>query len=58
MYQLLDRVTVPELVPSVIDTEIRPYCARHKLNIDTVLLEYIKVSAMFILMWYGRLLPL
>lgn len=50
VYQLLDRVTVPELVSSVIDSQIRPYCARHKLSVDAVLLNYIKVSAMLLVM--------
>lgn len=45
MYQLLDRVTVPELVPNVIESQIQPYCGRHKLNVDITLLNYIKVNA-------------
>ena len=43
MYQLLDRVTVPELVVSIVDSQVRPYCDRHKLNVDVVLLNYVRV---------------
>jgi len=43
VYQLLDRVTVPELVTSIVDSQVRPYCDRHKLNVDVVLLNYVKV---------------
>jgi len=40
-------VTVPELVSSVIDSQVRPYCARHKLCVDSILLSYIKVSMQY-----------
>ncbi|XP_065919597.1 kinetochore-associated protein 1-like isoform X2 [Dysidea avara] len=42
VYQLLDRVTVPELVVSIVDSQVRPYCDRHKLNVDVVLLNYVR----------------
>ena len=44
VFQLLDRVTVPELVASIVDSQVRPYCDRHKLSVDVVLLNYVRVS--------------
>lgn len=43
VYQLLDRVTVPELVTSIVDSQVQPYCDRHKLDVDVVLLNYVRV---------------
>ncbi|XP_061116053.1 kinetochore-associated protein 1 [Conger conger] len=39
---MLDKVLAPELIPSVIDSSVRPYALAHQLSLDDLLLQYIK----------------
>lgn len=42
-YRMLDRVMVPELVLSVLETTVRPYMREHKLDEEEVLFGYVEV---------------
>ncbi|XP_064209384.1 kinetochore-associated protein 1 [Anguilla rostrata] len=39
---MLDKVLAPELIPSVIESSVRPYSLAHQLSLDDLLLQYIK----------------
>ena len=44
VYRLLDQAVAAELVSATIQRKVAPYVKRHALNLDAVLLDYIKVS--------------
>ncbi|XP_076843285.1 kinetochore-associated protein 1 isoform X2 [Brachyhypopomus gauderio] len=41
-FLMLDKVQAPELIPSVIENSVRPYALKHRLDLEQVLLDYIK----------------
>ncbi|XP_026865073.2 kinetochore-associated protein 1 [Electrophorus electricus] len=41
-FLMLDKVLAPELIPAVIENSVRPYTLKHRLDLDHVLLDYIK----------------
>ncbi|XP_066511842.1 kinetochore-associated protein 1-like [Hoplias malabaricus] len=41
-FLMLDKVLAPELIPGVIESSVRPYALEHRLDLDHVLLDYIK----------------
>lgn len=47
MFRLLDAVVAAELVGSAIQSAVLPYMERHDLELDAVLLQYIKVGVAF-----------
>ena len=44
VFRLFDAVVAAELVGSTIKSTVLPYIERHGLELDTVLLQYIKVG--------------
>ena len=48
VYRLLDQAVAAELVSATIQHKVAPYVKRHALNLDAVLLDYIKVSTLFV----------
>ncbi len=44
VYRILDELIATELVTDTLKSKVVPYLQRHGLSIDTVLLNYIKVS--------------
>ena len=40
---MLDKVPAPELIPTAVESSIRPYCLEHQIPFDEMLLQYIKV---------------
>lgn len=44
MYRILDKLVAAELVADTIRSKVVPYVQRHDLNLDDVLLSYIKVG--------------
>ncbi|EDQ91102.1 uncharacterized protein MONBRDRAFT_24036 [Monosiga brevicollis MX1] len=45
LFALLERVAAADLIPEVLLNQVRPYAARHNLDLDAVLLRYIKALA-------------
>uniref|UniRef100_A0AAR2K3S5 RZZ complex subunit KNTC1/ROD C-terminal domain-containing protein n=1 Tax=Pygocentrus nattereri TaxID=42514 RepID=A0AAR2K3S5_PYGNA len=41
-FLMLDKVLAPELIPGVIESSVRPYALEHRLDLDQILLDYIK----------------
>ncbi|XP_069038305.1 kinetochore-associated protein 1 isoform X2 [Lepisosteus oculatus] len=41
-FLMLDKVLAPELIPSTMETVIKPYAAEHNLQLEELLLQYIK----------------
>ncbi|XP_018608327.2 kinetochore-associated protein 1 [Scleropages formosus] len=42
VFLMLDKVLAPELIPSVIESSVRPYTQEHRLHLDELLLHYIR----------------
>lgn len=42
-FLMLDKVLAPELIAGVVESSVRPYTLEHRLDLDRVLLDYIKV---------------
>lgn len=42
-FLMLDKVLAPELIAGVVESSVRPYALEHRLDLDRVLLDYIKV---------------
>eukprot|EP00112_Aurelia_sp_Birch-Aquarium-sp1_P012599 Seg265.5 transcript_id=Seg265.5/GoldUCD/mRNA.D3Y31 product="Kinetochore-associated protein 1" protein_id=Seg265.5/GoldUCD/D3Y31 len=40
-FRLLDRVLAPELIPSTVESHVKPYAAKHNLIADDLLLAYV-----------------
>ena len=47
VFRILDRLVAAELVADMMKSKIIPYVQRHALNLDTVLLSYIKVKCFY-----------
>ena len=45
MHRILDKLVAVELVADTMTSKIIPYVQRHNLNLDGVLLSYIKVRS-------------
>lgn len=41
-FLMLDKVLAPELIAGVVESSVRPYALEHRLDLDRVLLDYIK----------------
>uniref|UniRef100_A0A8B9JK31 Kinetochore associated 1 n=1 Tax=Astyanax mexicanus TaxID=7994 RepID=A0A8B9JK31_ASTMX len=41
-FLMLDKVLAPELIPGVVESSVRPYALEHRLDLDHILLDYIK----------------
>ncbi|XP_062873879.1 kinetochore-associated protein 1 [Trichomycterus rosablanca] len=41
-FLMLDKVLAPELIASVIESSVRPYALEHRLDLEHILLDYIK----------------
>ncbi|KAI4889407.1 hypothetical protein NFI96_034091 [Prochilodus magdalenae] len=41
-FLMLDKVLAPELIPEVIESSVRPYALEQRLDLDNILLDYIK----------------
>jgi len=44
VFRILDKVVATELVSPTVQSKVLPYVQRHKLKLDTVLLQYVKVG--------------
>ena len=44
VYRILDKIVATELVEETLKSKVVPYVQRQSLNLDQVLLGYIKVS--------------
>jgi len=44
VYRILDKLVATELVEDTVETKVVPYVERRGLNLDRVLLSYIKVN--------------
>lgn len=42
-FLMLDKVLAPELIAGVVESSVSPYALEHRLDLDRVLLDYIKV---------------
>lgn len=42
-FLMLDKVLAPELIAGVVESSVRPYALEHRLDVDRILLDYIKV---------------
>ena len=40
---MLDRIIAPEQIARVVQSQVVQYCSRHKLAVDSVLVQYVKV---------------
>lgn len=52
VFRLLDRVIAAELVMATIEYKVLLYVDRHKLNLDSLLLNYIKVKLILCVYMY------
>ncbi|KAG7318542.1 hypothetical protein KOW79_018297 [Hemibagrus wyckioides] len=41
-FLMLDKVLAPELIAGVVESSVRPYALEHRLDVDRILLDYIK----------------
>ncbi|XP_053510248.1 kinetochore-associated protein 1 isoform X1 [Ictalurus furcatus] len=41
-FLMLDKVLAPELIAGVVESSVRPYALEHRLDLDRILLDYIK----------------
>lgn len=41
-FLMLDKVLAPELIAGVVESSVRPYALEHRLDLDCILLDYIK----------------
>lgn len=44
VFRLLDKIVATELVSPTVQSKVVPYVQRHGLNVDEVLLQYVKVG--------------
>ncbi|TSW89619.1 Kinetochore-associated protein 1 [Bagarius yarrelli] len=42
-FLMLDKVLAPELIAGVVESSVRPYALEHRLDLDRILLDYIKL---------------
>ena len=45
VFRLLDKIVATELVSPTVQSKVLPYVQRHGLNVDEVLLQYVKVGS-------------
>ena len=50
VFRILDKVVATELILPTVQSKVLPYVQRHKLKLDTVLLQYVKVGVVSVCM--------